>query len=192
MKFEKLSWMFDTKKVETRNWGRMGVVIIQKRKEARTLYKRVAEVADDVIVELGRKYGGSAVVMAASIHRQRGKGHIYSIDLTEDHFKLAEDFIAAMDFSKYVTMIKANTQQVPGGYKLDDIGLVFFDASHDYDGLNLELSAWYPHIKSGGYLVIHDYGMDKHKGITRAVDEFIAKNNLSIGQVERTVIIRKP
>ena len=88
-------------------------------------------------------------------------------------------------------MIQENTQQFPDGYDFNNVGLVFFDASHDYGGLSAELNSWYPLIREYGHLIIHDYGMEKHKGITRAVNEFVQKHKLKIARVERSVIIQK-
>ena len=192
MRFKKLLWMFDEKKVKAKKAGRGGIIIIQNKKEAKVLYNFVAKQADSTIIELGRKYGGSTAVICASLQEHEDAGHLYSLDLTEVHKKQAHQFMARMKLSNYVTFIKANTQEVPKGYDFSNIGLVFFDASHDYKGLMKELTSWYPLIKKGGYLLIHDYGMEKHTGIKMAVDKFSAAKRLTkLDQIGRTILFIK-
>jgi hypothetical protein len=57
------------------------------------------------------------------------------------------------------------------------IDAMFIDALHDYASVKDDLHAWYPKVKSGGYLCGHDYYSTRsvetpHMGVRRAVDEF--------------------
>lgn len=54
----------------------------------------------------------------------------------------------------------------------------YIDASHYYDDVKRDLEAWFPKVKSGGFISGDDYdrqGFWDH-GVTRAVDEFVKKN----------------
>jgi hypothetical protein len=51
----------------------------------------------------------------------------------------------------------------------------YLDASHYYDDVKVDLEAWFPKVKSGGYITGDDYdrqGFWDH-GVTRAVNEFV-------------------
>lgn len=53
---------------------------------------------------------------------------------------------------------------------------IYVDASHFYDDVKVDLEAFWPKLKRGGYIAGDDYdrrGIWEH-GVTRAVDEFIA------------------
>jgi len=53
---------------------------------------------------------------------------------------------------------------------------IYIDASHFFDDVKVDLQAFWPRLKRGGYIAGDDYdrrGIWEH-GVTRAVDEFIA------------------
>lgn len=53
---------------------------------------------------------------------------------------------------------------------------IYVDASHFYDDVKVDLEAFWPKLKRGGYIAGDDYdrrGIWEH-GVTRAIDEFIA------------------
>ena len=196
MKFNELLWMFDSMKVRKSKWckpKKMKTIIIQKRSEAHVLYKMAQRFKDCNIIELGRKYGGSTVVLASGIKSQQGNGHIVSIDNTEVNYVFAEKFIRDMKCDSYVTLVKGCSQVYPFDYKINNVGFVFFDAIHGYEIMD-ELNTWYKYVKKDGYLVIHDYGSEhKHFGLTKAVNDFMDIHNLKFEYREdRMAIIRKP
>jgi hypothetical protein len=47
--------------------------------------------------------------------------------------------------------------------------LIFIDASHEYEDVANDINAWRPHVRPGGILCGHDYGV--FAGVTRAADE---------------------
>ncbi len=59
---------------------------------------------------------------------------------------------------------------------------VFLDADHSYDGCAADIAAWAPKVRGGGWLCGHDYenvGYPKF-GVTRAVNEFVARSGLQL------------
>ncbi len=53
---------------------------------------------------------------------------------------------------------------------------IYVDASHFYDDVKVDIQAFWPKLKRGGYMAGDDYdrrGIWEH-GVTRAVDEFVA------------------
>lgn len=49
------------------------------------------------------------------------------------------------------------------------LDLVYIDADHEYDGVKADITLWSRHVRPGGILCGHDYGVTD--GVTRAVDE---------------------
>ena len=52
------------------------------------------------------------------------------------------------------------------------VGLMFIDADHDYDGVFADVEHWLPHLQTGGWLAMHDYG-DVLPGPARVIDEIL-------------------
>ena len=58
---------------------------------------------------------------------------------------------------------------------------VYIDGSHDYEDVKLDLELWLNKIKEGGILAGHDYNsIVAWPGVTKAIDEFVKKRNLTI------------
>lgn len=61
------------------------------------------------------------------------------------------------------------------------IDVVYIDGDHSYEAVLKDLESWYPKLKEGGFLCGHDYNpVGKHKGVYKAVNEFIDHRNLQI------------
>lgn len=56
--------------------------------------------------------------------------------------------------------------------------LIFVDADHAYDALKRDLELWRRHVREGGILCGHDYGLN-FEGVKRAVDELIPDRRLA-------------
>lgn len=53
--------------------------------------------------------------------------------------------------------------------------MIFIDAMHTYPEVLADLQRWYPRVKDGGILAMHDYGHDHFSGVKQAADEFFGK-----------------
>jgi predicted O-methyltransferase YrrM len=67
------------------------------------------------------------------------------------------------------------------------VDLIFVDADHSQTGVQRDLTAWVPKIRSGGVIAGHDYASRRHPGVQRAVDEFFAGHPHPI-QVESDMV----
>ena len=57
--------------------------------------------------------------------------------------------------------------------------VVYIDADHSYKAVRDDIAVWYPRVTPGGALCGHDYYPEKPwPGVKRAVDEFIAREQL--------------
>lgn len=69
--------------------------------------------------------------------------------------------------------------------------LVFLDADHSYEAVRDDIWAWALHVKPGGILCGHDYGVKAFPGVKRAVDEIFGEQNVNV--VGRCIWwVRKP
>lgn len=64
--------------------------------------------------------------------------------------------------------------------------LIYIDADHTYEGAKRDVEAWYPKVKSGGFVTGDDYwdrfSPKRHVrfGVVKAVNEFAKLNNLTV------------
>lgn len=65
--------------------------------------------------------------------------------------------------------------------------LVYIDATHTYEAVLEDLNAWWPKIKSSGYIVGDDW---RWEGIKKGVTEFSQKNNLHMDAFENEWLIK--
>jgi len=77
----------------------------------------------------------------------------------------------------------------------ESLDFVFVDAGHFYKQTKSDLEAWWPKVKSGGFLIGHDYNgrMEKNGiwGVKKAADEFAKKNGVEIELHEALIFTTK-
>lgn len=173
-------------------------------------YAEIADKAtnDQILVEVGCWKGRSAVFLAESLKElgkkpkfyvvdsfdggESLKGHMVNQNLTED--VLLNTFtgnLEAADVVDQVTgIIKSLSWAAADQFEDNSVDFVFIDADHGYESIKKDLAAWWPKIKPGGTFAGHDYG--SWPGVTKAVDEFIAANNLDFRFHIECWVTRKP
>ena len=72
---------------------------------------------------------------------------------------------------------RCEMQRMPGHKVADfsegaghEFDVVFIDALHDYESVKQDITLWWPLVREGGFLVLHDYN-HKWPGVMRAVAE---------------------
>lgn len=70
------------------------------------------------------------------------------------------------------------------------VDFVFIDGDHSYDGAKRDIAAWYPKIKSGGWIGGHDYNHPRFPGVTEAVKERFSEDRIETG-IDRTWFVKK-
>lgn len=85
-------------------------------------------------------------------------------------------------------IIKGYSHSVVHQFTNKSLDFVYLDADHSYEGVKLDLSVWYPKIRTGGVLAGHDYLNGELPegvfGVKKAVDEFIKKHDLKLHVTE--------
>lgn len=86
------------------------------------------------------------------------------------------------------TPVRANGIDASIRFADDTCDVVFIDMEHTYDAVSQDISAWFPKVKSGGYIAGHDYVSD-WPGVIKAVNENFDKNDIQI--INSCWIVRK-
>jgi len=78
-----------------------------------------------------------------------------------------------------VEFIKKFSMEAVKDIEDESLDFVFIDANHDYEWVKEDIYEWSKKVKKGGIVSGHDYSRYHFKGVVRAVDEYIEKNNIS-------------
>ena len=76
-------------------------------------------------------------------------------------------------------VVRKTSLEFAKDFPLLSADFVFIDGDHSYEGCRADIEAWWPRVKAGGVLSGHDYRDERNYGVIRAVDEFVAANDLS-------------
>ena len=138
--------------------------------EARALYRFARQVPDDaIIVEIGSWKGRSTYCLARGLR----SGRVYAIDLFvksgspgnekfyESH---AGDEPILDQFCRNMQRLDVADKVVPRRGRAEDfrgefpaIDLLFIDGNHTLEACRSDFECYAPHVKSGGYVLFHDY-----------------------------------
>lgn len=84
-------------------------------------------------------------------------------------------------------LIKGNSVDILRSFEDNSIDMIYIDGDHSYEGCKKDLEASLPKIRSGGWIMGHDYEMNMNKtrnyydfGVKKAVDEFCIRSNQTI------------
>jgi predicted O-methyltransferase YrrM len=109
-----------------------------------------------IIVELGCYEGRTAVTLA-----QATTGRVYSIDtFPKGRLKISYTKLIA-SLSKWracvqnAIIIHAHSHHASIEFN-DPIDLIFIDADHSFEGVEQDWRDWFPKVKAGGFIALHD------------------------------------
>jgi predicted O-methyltransferase YrrM len=128
------------------------------------------------LVEIGSYLGASACFLASAA-REIG-GQVFCVDtwcndaMSEGERDTHEDFVQNTQmYAAWITPLRGDSLSVARTFSTP-IDLLFIDADHSYSAVKADLSAWAPKVRSGGWIVLHDWGWAE--GVQRATAEMIA------------------
>lgn len=122
------------------------------------------------IVELGTRSGNSTLALLEAA-KQIG-GSVLSMDVQPCHE--ARRRVTGAGLDSIWTFWQANDLEVPSSQVPQPIDLLFIDTLHTYNQMKAELAKYGPMMRSGGWIVIHDYVA--FPGLTEAVREYVTEN----------------
>jgi len=129
--------------------------------------------AGDIYMEIGTEYGKS---MASAIWQAEEGVKFYTCDLVDkpvekEGMMSRREFFESEGLDKICTFIKGDSVEISKGWQ-DELAMVFIDSEHTYAAIKKDIKVWYPHLKTGGYMLFHDYG-DTQFTLYLAVDEYV-------------------
>jgi len=119
---------------------------------------------------------------------------MYAIDIWKDTGTLSQNdlglnqhqldnqyknFCKKYQLDSKVKVIRDFSEKASKNFPDNYFDFVYLDADHSYEGVSIDLQAWYPKLKIGGLFGGHDYVAASKRmsfGVIGAVDEFV--NNL--------------
>ena len=165
----------------------------------RRQYEKIIDLvpSNAVWVELGCFQGKSLSWLMVERHNRNIDLDVYAIDswpTDEDD----EEFLAQVElgygfknkavgkffdnlqpFIGQFTPIKSLSWDAAQQFKDSTVDYIMIDAGHDYESVLKDMTAWWPKIKSGGYMGGDDYDL-RGGDVQRAVDKFFANIGLEV------------
>jgi cephalosporin hydroxylase len=122
------------------------------------------------VVELGTRTGVSTAALLAGVEARGGR--VVSVDVDPASANVAAGHPQWTFFQGDSTDKAVATAVYAMGAPFS---LALIDTLHTVEQVSVELDLWWPHVKPGGYICVHD--PETFPGVRRAVREFCAARN---------------
>ncbi len=159
-----------------------------------------------IILEVGSRRGGSAIIMAMGLKSVK-QAKIYAIDphtcKTKDSdgkevftLKIFTRNLRKFNVSNRVMPVIKTSYEASRSWRLP-IYLLWIDGDHDYEFVKMDFLLWERHLVIGGTIAFHDSSNPKnHPGPARVVKEYILdserfRNVRKIDQITYAEKVRK-
>lgn len=103
------------------------------------------------ILEIGRFHGGSTFLFTAA----NPNIPLYSIDLAPKNDDLLKELLQR-NFSPNRTHLIVGDSQRERSPHVGEFDLLFIDGDHSYSGCTNDILNWFPMLRVGGHVVLHD------------------------------------
>jgi predicted O-methyltransferase YrrM len=132
------------------------------RSEAMKLYE-LSYFAEGDVLELGTFRGLSASIFARSLEDSGSGGRLDTCDINQAWSDLAKQKIASLPGADRVTFHVKDAAVLMDELKAAgrQFGIIFIDHWHGYDTTRVALERTPPILRSGGFVIMHDYN-DPH------------------------------
>ena len=188
--FAQLLWLFNSptwKKIETPQPRETRNIIRLDLHEAGLLYKyaRLWRDENDTILEIGRYWGGSTVLLALATHGSNVK--VVSVDVVEGcHDPDVDDWLNDYEEKERIDI------RVDNSWAMENmpLSLLFVDGDHSYEGVKKDFIHHWNYLN--GPCLAHDYTDPTTPGVTKFINEWIEDGYAAvIEQVGTMVVLRK-
>lgn len=86
-----------------------------------------------------------------------------------------------------VNIMQVNSQESHRLYKDESLDFVMIDGDHTYDGCMADLVNFFPKLKPGGEMAVHDYNHPHIPTVKEAFDDFVKANAKQIREIHLNV-----
>ena len=139
-----------------------------------------------VFVEVGSYLGASSCFLAAAA-LEVGGARLHCVDtwrnegMTEGPRDTWAQFLANTEpVSSAIVAHRGRSADVAAAFD-EEVDLLFVNGDHSYEGCRADVLAWLPRVKSGGIVVMHDFGWAE--GVRRVVQELVEPSQVGPGRV---------
>jgi predicted O-methyltransferase YrrM len=162
-------------------------------KSEQNIHKKMAELSKSCIVEIGVLIGYTTKIL---LDNSPPQVQIYGIDpivpdsmdknLIGDEQKIIN---LVKEYPKKFTFIKDYSYNVAKTWnERTEIDYIFIDGDHNYTAVKKDFEDWFPFIKKGGYIGLHDSRMNRkippvapfHTGPSKLADELIINSRVEL------------
>ena len=160
--------------------------------ETQKLANLAVEVSnDETIVEIGNHQGRSVIIMAKAIKSAGKSTKIYAVDPHVEFKGVNGRVFGPLDLkAMYSNIVIAGvgdlifkvalaSNEAASAWTNRNIGLIFIDGDHSYEGVKLDFESWFIHIANGGKLAFHD---STSPGVSRLIGEISSDNRLRLNE----------
>lgn len=149
------------------------------------LYEMCRLKRDGILVEVGRRLGGSTLVMAAAL----GRGRLYSLDILPLDDQTLVRYLEELALARNVEILVARSTAFHPQQD-ERIDLLFLDGCKDTDeAVQSDVRHFVPYLKVGGFVLMHDYN---EAPVQRAVAELTRQGFVLKDRVGEMVCLEKP
>ena len=127
-------------------------------------------------VEIGTARGFSAMVIATkaksvtTIDSYNGQTE----EAGRKYFEVVQKYLPL--FNPNIEAIKQDSKDVVHRFTNDSIDFLYIDGDHDAGAISSDYISWLPKVMPGGYILFHDYCVEKHPHVVHFVDNFVMKD----------------
>jgi len=187
--FVQLLWLFNSptwKKIETPQPRETRNIIRLDLHEAGLLYKyaRLWRDDNDTILEIGRYWGGSTVLLALATHGSNVK--VISVDVVEGcHDPDVDDWLNEYEEKERIDI------RVDNSWAMENmpLSLLFVDGDHSYEGVKKDFIHHWNYLN--GPCLAHDYTDPDCEGVTKFINEWIEDGYAEIIEQTGTMVALK-
>ena len=157
MNFEDLIWLF-TSDEHSRGIVRMNIA------EAALLFRTAKETQISTtdpplnFVEIGRKFGGSTVLIASTMTQ---RCTLWSIDIKRQ--PQVEENLKRISYRGHINLIDEDSKKVAKKWNHGPVQFLLIDGDHSFKGVSTDIKYWTPHVAKGGFVMFHDVIGKKHE-----------------------------
>lgn len=140
------------------------------------------------LVQLGTCSGYSSLLLGFMLRRMNSPNGLFSLEIDRDLCALTRSWLERAGLTNYVRVARWNSLDrgavaSAAGYLGGEPEMIILDSSHEYAATTQELDLWYPAVRVGGLLVLHDvsqfasaFDVTGQGGVQRAFTEWRRKN----------------
>lgn len=152
----------------------------QRIAEGALLYKYARLKKDSIILEIGTKYGGSAIIMGAALD----SGVVYTIDNEP-----------TKQSSKNIEAVKMNINRVIGdAQKIDwseNIGLLHIDGLNTAKAVKNDFTKFGTFVERGGFLIVHNIIVNELPILEDFLKHLNANGWKTVERADESVVLQK-